>query len=114
MTCDVIYGDFNGNFLEDNIHESNKKTTAAKITSELIKHLQSPVSTRNVCPARSEQDLLVIELMPLMFGTPLSNSFGDSRVISLDIPKAFDSVWHNGLLAKLPMYMISTLPLSSR
>ena len=31
-------------------------------------------------------------------------SYGGSRVISLDISKAFDRVWHNGLLAKLPMF----------
>ena len=31
-------------------------------------------------------------------------SYGESRVISLDIPKAFDPVWHKGLLAKLPMF----------
>ena len=30
-------------------------------------------------------------------------SYGESRVISLDISKAFDRVWHKGLLAKLPM-----------
>ena len=28
---------------------------------------------------------------------------GESRVISLDISKAFDRVWHKGLLTKLPM-----------
>ena len=31
-------------------------------------------------------------------------SSGESRVISLDISKAFDRVWHKGLLAKLPMF----------
>ena len=31
-------------------------------------------------------------------------SCGESRVISLDISKAFDRVWHKGLLAKLPMF----------
>ena len=30
--------------------------------------------------------------------------YGESRVISLDISKAFDRVWHKGLLAKLPMF----------
>ena len=29
---------------------------------------------------------------------------GESRVISLDISKAFDRVWYKGLLAKLPMF----------
>ena len=31
-------------------------------------------------------------------------SCGESRVISLDISKAFDRVWHKSLLAKLPMF----------
>ena len=31
-------------------------------------------------------------------------SYGESRLISLDISKAFDHVWHKGLLAKLPMF----------
>ena len=30
--------------------------------------------------------------------------YGESRVISLDISKAFDCVWHKGLLVKLPMF----------
>ena len=32
------------------------------------------------------------------------DSFGESRVIALDIAKAFDRVWHAGLLAKLPSF----------
>ena len=31
-------------------------------------------------------------------------SCDESRVISLDVSKAFDRVWHKGLLAKLPMF----------
>ena len=31
-------------------------------------------------------------------------SYGETRVIFLDISKAFDRVWHKGLLAKLPMF----------
>ena len=31
-------------------------------------------------------------------------SYCESKVISLDISKAFDHVWHKGLLAKLPMF----------
>ena len=32
------------------------------------------------------------------------DSYGESRVISLDISKAFDLVWHKGLLVKPPMF----------
>lgn len=32
------------------------------------------------------------------------NNHGESHLVSLDISKAFDRVWHDGLLAKLPMY----------
>ena len=31
-------------------------------------------------------------------------SYGESRVVSLDISKVFDRVWYKGLLAKLPMF----------
>ena len=31
-------------------------------------------------------------------------SYGESRVISLDISQAFDRVWHKGLLAKLHIF----------
>ena len=31
-------------------------------------------------------------------------SYGESRVISFDLSKAFDRVWHKSLLAKLPMF----------
>ena len=31
-------------------------------------------------------------------------SYGESRVISLDISTVFDRVWYKGLLAKLPMF----------
>jgi len=33
-------------------------------------------------------------------------SYSESRVIPLDISKAFDRVWHKGLLAKLPMFRL--------
>ena len=31
-------------------------------------------------------------------------SYGESRVIFLDTSKAFDHIWHKGLLPKLPMF----------
>jgi hypothetical protein len=34
------------------------------------------------------------------------DEYGESRVVSLDISKAFDRVWHKGLLHKLPGYGI--------
>lgn len=34
-------------------------------------------------------------------------AFGESRIISLDISKAFDRVWHKALLAKLPSFGVT-------
>ena len=51
--------------------------------------------------ARSTGDLLAYAVH--VWSSALE-SCGESRVISLDISKAFDRVWHKGLLAKLPMF----------
>ena len=51
--------------------------------------------------ARSTGDLLAYAVHA--WSSALESS-GESRVISLDISKAFDRVWHKGLLAKLPMF----------
>ena len=51
--------------------------------------------------ARSNGDLLAYAVHA--WSTCLE-SHGESRVISLDILKAFDRVWHKGLLVKLPMF----------
>ena len=51
--------------------------------------------------ARSTGDLLAYAVH--VWSSALESS-GESRVISLDISKAFDRVWHKGLLAKLPMF----------
>ena len=51
--------------------------------------------------ARSTSDLLAYAVH--VWSSALESS-GESRVISLDISKAFDRVWHKGLLAKLPMF----------
>ena len=49
--------------------------------------------------------LAILFLMRSMSGPLSTLEFcGESRVISLDISKAFDRVWHKGLLAKLPMF----------
>ena len=50
--------------------------------------------------ARSTADLLADAVH--VWSSALESS-GESRVISLDISKAFDRVWHKGLLAKLPI-----------
>ena len=39
------------------------------------------------------------------------DEYGESRVVSLDISKAFDRVWHKGLLHKLPAYGICSAAL---
>ena len=51
--------------------------------------------------ARSAGDLLTYAVN--VWSSALESS-GESRVISLDISKAFDRAWHKGLLAKLPMF----------
>jgi len=51
--------------------------------------------------ARSTGDLL--SYVSHVWSSAL-DSFGESRVISLDISKAFDRVWHDGLVAKLSSY----------
>ena len=51
--------------------------------------------------ARSTGDLLAYAVHTW---SSALESYGESRVISFDICKAFDSVWHKGLLAKLPMF----------
>ena len=47
--------------------------------------------------ARSTGDLLAYAVRAW---SSALESYGESRVISLDIPKAFDRVWHKDLLAK--------------
>ena len=51
--------------------------------------------------ARSTDDILAYAVH--VWSSALESS-GERRVISLDISKAFDRVWHKGLLAKLPMF----------
>ena len=51
--------------------------------------------------ARSTGDLLAYAVHAW---SSALESCGESRVISLDISKAFHRVWHKGLLAKLPMF----------
>ena len=51
--------------------------------------------------ARSTGDLLAYAVH---FWSSTLESCSESRVISLDISKAFDRVWHRGLLAKLPLF----------
>ena len=80
------------------------KTMETIITKQLLTFLE----TNNLLSdhlydfrkARSTGDLLAYAVH--VWSSALESS-GESRVISLDISKAFDRVWHKGLLAKLPM-----------
>ena len=57
--------------------------------------------------ARSTGDLLAYAVH--VWSSALE-SCGETRVIFFDISKAFDRIWHKGLLAKLPMFgLIQTL-----
>ena len=51
--------------------------------------------------ARSTGDLLAYAVNVWSFDM---ESSGESRVITLAISKAFDHVWHKGLITKLPMF----------
>ena len=81
------------------------KTMETIITKQLLTFLE----TNNLLSdhqygfrkARSTGDLLAYAVH--VWCSALESS-GESRVISLDISKAFDRVWHKGLLAKLPMF----------
>ena len=81
------------------------KTMETIITKQLLTFLE----TNNLLSdhqygfrkARSTFDLLAYAVH--VWSSALESS-GESRVISLDISKAFDRVWHKGLLAKLPMF----------
>ena len=83
------------------------KTMETIITKQLLTFLE----TNNLLSdhqyvfqkARSTGDLRAYAVH--VWSSALESS-GESRVISLDISKAFDRVWHKGLLAKL----ISQLP----
>ena len=55
-------------------------------------------------PSRSTADILTV--ISHRISEALDSSF-DGRVIALDISKAFDQVWHRGLLCKLTGYGIS-------
>ena len=81
------------------------KTMETIITKQLLTFLE----TNNLLSdhqygfrkARSTGDLLAYAVH--VWSSALESS-GESRVISLDISKAFDRVWRKGLLAKLPMF----------
>ena len=81
------------------------KTMETIITKQLLAFLE----TNNLLSdhqygfrqARSTGDLLAYALHSW---SSALESYGESRVISLYISKAFDRVWHKGLFAKLPMF----------
>ena len=58
--------------------------------------------------ARSTGDLLTYAVH---VWSSVLESCGESRVISLDVSKAIDRVWHKGLLAKLPMFGLHDISL---
>ena len=81
------------------------KTMETIITKQLLAFLETNSLLSNhqygFRQARSTGDLLAYAVHAW---SSALESYGESRVISLDISKAFDRVWHKGLLAKLPMY----------
>ena len=81
------------------------KTMETIITKQLFAFLETNNLLSNhqygFRQARSTGDLLAYAVRAWPFAL---ESYGVSKVISLDISKAFDCVWHKGLLAKLPMF----------
>ena len=81
------------------------KTMETIITKQLLTFLETNnLLSDHQCgfrKARSTGDLLAYAVH--VWSSALESS-GESRVISLDISKGFDRVWHRGLLAKLPMF----------
>ena len=80
------------------------KTMETIITKQLLAFLE----TNNISDhqygfrqARSTGDLLAYAVHAW---SSALECYGESRVISLDISKAFHQVWHKGLLAKVPMF----------
>ena len=75
------------------------------LNSHFIKHLESSNLLSDhqygFCKARSMGDLL--SYLTHVWSSSLRN-FGEPFIITLDISKAFDRVWHKALLAKLPAY----------
>jgi len=81
------------------------KTMETIITKQLLAFLETnnllSVHQYGFRQARSTGDLLTYAVHAWFSAL---ESYGGSRVISLDISKAFDRIWHKGLLAKLPMF----------
>ena len=81
------------------------KTMSTIITKQLLAYLEtnSLLSDHQYGfrQARSTGDLLAYAIHAW---SSALESYGESRVISLDISKAFDCIWHKGLLAKLLMF----------
>ena len=81
------------------------KVFESLLNSHFIKHLESNNLLSNhqygFRKARSTGDLL--SYLTHAWSSSLRN-FGEPFVVTLDISKAFDRVWHKALLAKLPAY----------
>ena len=93
------------NYRPSTITSFISKTMETIITKQMLAYLEknSLLSDHQygIRQARSTGDLLA-NAVHAWSSTLVS--YGESRVISLDISKAFDRVWHKVLLAKLPMF----------
>ena len=83
------------------LHSSLKQWRPSSLNNFLPSLKQTIFSLRWLRKARSTGDLLAYAVH--VWSSALE-SCGEGRVISLDISKALDRVWHKGLLAKLPMF----------
>ena len=80
------------------------KTMETIITKQLLTFLEVNNLSDNQYGFRKARSTGFLLAYAVHVWSSALESCGESRVISLDISKAFDRVWHKGLLAKLPMF----------